>query len=303
MIRTADSSAEAVPAAGRGCAVNLPAFEGPLDLLLHLIRSNEVDIADIPIALISEQYLEYLELMHELDINLAADYLLMAATLAHIKSRMLLPPTPGDEDEEEGGDPRAELARRLAEYAVFKQVATEFDRRPLLGRDVFTSLGDVAGLQQGEPRLHVSLFALVEAMRRVLENLPEEEQRHQVALERITLRERMVAIMDQLRTCATDSVHFEDLLHDAELTRHRIVMTFLAILELAKIQALQLFQNVGAGGMPTGPVRVRTAVDTAPDANQIEAAGEEVERAWAADRERARKGVSTGGSPVESEEE
>ncbi len=305
MIRTApDSSGEASPAAaGRACAVNLPAFEGPLDLLLHLIRSNEVDIADIPIALISEQYLEYLELMRQLDINLAADYLLMAATLAHIKSRMLLPPPPGDPDEKEGGDPRAELARRLAEYAVFKQVATEFDRRPLLGRDVFTSLGDVAGLPEASPGLQVSLFALVEAMRRVLENLPEEEQHHQVLLERITLRERMVAIMDQLRTCATASMRFEDLLRDAELTRHRIVMTFLALLELAKIQALRLFQNVGADGMPFGPVRVRVAVDAAPDTAQIAAAGEQVERAWAEDSERARKEVSTESSDEELEEE
>jgi segregation and condensation protein A len=304
VIRTApDSSGEARSAAGRGCAVNLPSFEGPLDLLLHLIRSNEVDIADIPVALISEQYLEYLELMRQLDINLAADYLLMAATLAHLKSRMLLPPIPGDLDEEEGNDPRAELARRLAEYAVFKEVAIEFDRRPVLGRDVFTSLGDLAGIPKAEPSLHVSLFALVEAMRRVLESLPAEERHHQVALERITLQERMVAIMDQLVACATDSLRFEDLLHDAELTRHRIVMTFLAILELAKIQALRVFQNISADGMPFGPVRVRAAVDAAPDADRIAAAGEEAERAWAADGERARKEVSTGGSVDESEQE
>ena len=258
--------------------MNLPVFEGPLDLLLHLIRSNEVDVADIPVALISEQYLEYLELMRQLDINVAADYLLMAATLAHIKSRMLLPPIPGDLDEEEGGDPRAELARRLAEYAVFKEVAIEFDRRPRLGRDVFTSLADVAGLP-AEPSLHVSLFALVEAMRRVLESLPEEERHHRIALERITLQERMVAIMDQLRSRATDSLRFEDLLRDADFTRHRIVMTFLAILELAKLQALRLFQNIHEDGMPFGPVRVRAAVHTAPDSDQIAAAGKEAERA------------------------
>ena len=287
----------------RGCAVNLPVFEGTLDLLLHLIRSNEVDVADIPVALISEQYLEYLELMRQLDINVAADYLLMAATLAHIKSRMLLPPTPGDLDEEEGGDPRAELARRLAEYAIFKEVAIEFDRRPLLGRDVFTSLADVAGLPEAEPSLHVSLFALVEAMRRVLESLPEEEQHHRIALERITLQERMVAIMDQLCSRTTDSLRFEDLLRDSDFTRHRIVMTFLAILELAKIQALRLFQNINADGMPFGPVRVRAAVDTAPDSDQIAAAGKEAERAWASVSEKAREEVSARGSAGEREEE
>ncbi len=101
------------------CAVKLPTFEGPLDLLLHLIRANEVDIHDIPIALICEQYLEYLEVMQQLDVDVAADYLVMAATLAHIKSRMLLPPDMEGE-EEAGEDPRAELARRLAEYAIFK---------------------------------------------------------------------------------------------------------------------------------------------------------------------------------------
>ena len=118
------------------CAIKLPVFEGPLDLLLHLIRANEVDIHDIPIALISAQYLEYLELMQEVEIDVAADYLLMAATLAHIKSRMLLPPDPEATDLAEE-DPRTELARRLAEYAIFKEAALDLDRLPRLGRDVF----------------------------------------------------------------------------------------------------------------------------------------------------------------------
>ena len=133
--------------------------------------------------------------------------------------------------------------------------------------------------EPAEPSLHVSLFALVEAMRRVLESLPEEERHHRIALERITLQERMVAVMDQLRSRATDSLRFEDLLRDADFTRHRIVMTFLAILELAKLQALRLFQNIHEDGMPFGPVRVRAAVHTAPDSDQIAAAGKEAERA------------------------
>ncbi len=292
---TPDSTAETTSGAGRACAVKLPSFEGPLDLLLHLIRTNEIDIAEIPIALISEQYLEYLEVMRQLDINVAADYLLMAATLAHIKSRMLLPPAPGDTGEEVA-DPRAELARRLAEYAVFKEVAAEFDRRPLLGRDVFTALTDVSGLEEPEPTLHASVFALVEAMRRVLENLPVEERHHQIDRERLTLRERMIAVMDRLQGALGDSLRFEDLLADGELTRHRVVVTFLAILELAKIQALKVFQNLNPQGQPFGPVRVQAAVGGAPNSEQIASAGAEAERVWELEDQRALEDVSRGGS-------
>jgi segregation and condensation protein A len=299
---TPTSSAETLSGAGRACAVKLPVFEGPLDLLLSLIRSSEVDISDIPIALISEQYLEYLDLMRRFDINVAADYLLMAATLAHIKSRMLLPPAPGEGDEAESEDPRAELARRLAEYAVFKEVAAEFQSRPLLGRDVFKALSGVSGLPETEPDLHVSLFALVEAMRQVLENIPEEELHHQVTLERVTLRERMLAVMDQLAAGKEGSSRFEDLLRDGALTRHRTVMTFLAILELAKIQALRLFQNVSAGGLPEGPLRVRLAVDGSPDAESIAVAGAEAERIWELDNQRALEKVSGGTVDVDRED-
>ncbi len=260
------------------CAVKLPVFEGPLDLLLHLIRANEVDVTDIPIALISEQYLEYLELMQLLDIDVAGEYLLMAATLAHIKSRMLLPPDPNAEDDEFGADPRAELARRLAEYAAFKEVAAELGRRPVLGRDVFPGRVDLSKIPDPEAVLETSLFALLEAMRRVLASIPPEERHHEVSLERITLRDRMVSIMDALRAAAGRSVLFEDLLADGELTRHRVVMTFLAILELARIQALRIFQSADPLGAPGGPVRARLAVEGAPDDEEIAAAAAAAER-------------------------
>ena len=260
------------------CAVKLPVFEGPLDLLLHLIRANEVDVGDIPIALISEQYLEYLELMEQLDIDVAAEYLLMAATLAHIKSRMLLPPDPNAEDDELGADPRAELARRLAEDALFKEVGAELGRRPVLGRDVFPGHADQSSVPEPEVVLEASLFALLAAMRRVLASITPEQRHHEVALERITLHDRMVSIMDGLRVAAGRSVLFEDLLADGELSRHRIVMTFLAILELARIQALRLFQSDGPLGAPEGPVRVRLAVEGAPDDDEIAAAAAAAER-------------------------
>ncbi len=258
------------------CAVRLPVFDGPLDLLLHLCRANEVDITNIPIALLSEQYLEYLELMRQLDIDVAAEYLLMAATLAHIKSRMLLPVDP-DGDDDPGLDPRAELARRLAEYAIFQEAAQALGERPRLGRDVFEGQADASQIPEREAELAVSLFALVEAMQRVLARIPAEERHHQVQLERFTLRDRMVYVMDRLRRLEGAPMLFEDLLADGVLNRGRVVVTFLALLELAKIQALLLFQNTGSEGAPVGPVRVRLAVQGAPDDSQIAAAADRAE--------------------------
>ncbi len=260
------------------CAIKLHAFEGPLDLLLHLIRANEVDIADIPIAAISEQYLAYLELMRALDIDVAADYLLMAATLAHIKSRMLLPPDPDILGEDEGEDPRAELARRLAEYAVFKDAADALARRQLLNRDVFAAEPDASALPEKEGVLVVSLFALIEAMQGVLARVSPEAQHHIVSRERITLQQSMIEVMDRLRVAAGATLRFEELFPSGpEATRERIVLAFLSILELAKIQALLIFQNATGDGRPDGPIRVRLAVGSAPGEAEIEAAAAEAE--------------------------
>jgi segregation and condensation protein A len=249
------------------CAVKLPVFEGPLDLLLHLIRENQVDIADIPIALIADQYLAYLELWRLLDIDVAAEYLVMAATLAHLKSRMLLPPSEG-EAEEEGEDPRAELARRLAEYAVFKDAAVKLDSHALLGRDVFAGTPLAEESEPRERELSVSLLELVEALRRALSRLPPDEVHHTVNLERVTLQERMVAVMDRLRAAADAVLLFEDLLVDAARTRNLVAMTFLSILELARIQAVLLFQNSSESGEPFGPIRVRLAVSRAAEESE-----------------------------------
>ncbi len=249
----------AQPSAVRAtCAVKLDVFEGPLDLLLHLIRLNEVDIAEIPIATISNQYLEYLDLMHELDIDVAADYLVMAATLAHIKSRALLPPA--EDGAEEGPDPREELARRLAEYATFKEAAQELGQRSLLHRDVFAFVPDPDELPQKEPVLDASLFPLLEALRRVLRDMPREAAPHEITVERISLQDRMVRIMDLLREADQDTLLFEGLLRDGAVGRHFVVMTFLAILELTRIKALRIFQNRTDEGRPFGPIRVRLAV-------------------------------------------
>src|SRR5262245_3214823 len=167
----------AAPAGGSPYAVRLPAFEGPLDLLLHLIRVNELEITDIPIARIAEQYLEYLDLLRDLDLDVAGEYLLMAATLAWIKSRMLLPPD-GVEDDP-GVDPRAELVARLLEYQRFKEAAEQLAERPLLGRDVFAAA--VPGPEappEAERELEVSLLDLGLAYRRVLRGAPQSGAPH-----------------------------------------------------------------------------------------------------------------------------
>ena len=205
-------SAAASPAAD-GYAVKLPLFEGPRDLLLHLIRINEVEITDIPIASIAEQYLAALELMRDLDLDVAGEYLLMAATLAWIKSRMLLPPDPSQADEE-GGDPRAELVARLLEYQRFKEVAQEFDGRQLLGRDVFAAQGaEPEPLPEAEREIEVGIFQLVEAFRKALLRSGPKGVPHEVEVETVTVRDRILVVMQALAT--RESCDFEEFLFDA----------------------------------------------------------------------------------------
>ena len=144
--------------------VRLEMFEGPLDLLLHLIQKNELDITNIPIALITEQYLEYLQLIKELNLDIAGEYLLMASTLLHIKSRILLPSST-QEEEEAGEDPRAELVRRLLEYQKYKIAAGDLERRPILDRDVFVRLILPEPEAEQEEKVEATLFELLEAFR------------------------------------------------------------------------------------------------------------------------------------------
>ncbi len=255
-----DASPVYDPVFGDGYAVKLQIFEGPLDLLLHLIRLNEVDITDIPIARIGEQYLEYLQLLRELDLDVAGEYLLMAATLAWIKSRMLLPPD-GSSEEEEGPDPRAELVARLLEYQRFKGAAGTLDARPLLGRDVFEAQGpEPEPVPESEAPIAVGLFQLVEALRGVLARARAAGIVHEVSVETITVRERMIAVMDALG--GAESIEFLELFRSAEgepPTRALIVATFLAVLELARLAAVRIYQGGDEAGVPRGPIRLRGA--------------------------------------------
>lgn len=231
--------------------VQLEVFEGPLDLLLHLIKKNEVSIADIPIAMITEQYLATLELMQDLSLDVAGEFLVMAATLIHIKSRMLLPASEEAEDDEEGTDPRAELVRRLLEYQRFKDAAAQLEQREVLTRDVFVRRGAPTEEIPLPGFREVSVFELLTALRRVLERVPKDGV-HEVTLEKITVREKMTLVLDSLR--AQGRVLFEALFSEAK-TRMEIVVTFLAMLELVKVRAIRIVQEE-----PGGPIVIEAAV-------------------------------------------
>jgi segregation and condensation protein A len=219
--------------------VRLEMFEGPLDLLLHLIHKNELDITDIPIALITEQYLEYLKLMKVLNLDIAGEYLLMASTLLHIKSKILLP-TSSEEEEEEGEDPRAELIRKLLEYQTYKNAAAELERRPLLDRDVFIRLALMENAEsREEERMEVSLFELLDAFHQVLERA-RPEVFHEVMLERISVEEKVQEILSLLQR-EKRSIAFH-LLFPEQASRRLIIVTFLAILELVKTKLIRIFQ-------------------------------------------------------------
>jgi segregation and condensation protein A len=229
--------------------VRLRVFEGPLDLLLHLIRKHEVDIYDIPIALITQQYLDYLDLMQELDLDVAGEFLVMAATLIHIKSRTLLPrPDPSQEDAEE--DPREELIRRLLEHQKFKAAAELLHEREIQrGAQWARPDGRVTEIvgEAPEPEIEVDLFSLMAAFRQVLERA---RHRPQVVLppEQISIETRI----DQLlaRLSETDACGFEELFSDVE-TRGGMIVTFLALLEMIRLRRVRVFQQGNFG-----PIRV-----------------------------------------------
>jgi segregation and condensation protein A len=215
----------------------LEGFEGPLDLLLHLIQKNELDIFNIPIALITEQYLEYLQLMKVLNLDMAGEYLLMASTLLHIKSKMLLPKS-SDGEEEEEEDPRTELVRRLLEYQKYKQAAVELEKRPLLDRDVFIRLV-AAESEPEEEKIEVNLFELLEAFRKVLDRV-KPETIHEVILEHLSVEDKIQEILTLLEK-ENRSMAFHRLFPD-QASRRVVVVTLLAILELVKIKRIRIFQ-------------------------------------------------------------
>jgi segregation and condensation protein A len=229
--------------------VRLEMFEGPLDLLLHLIKKHEINIYDIPIALVTKQYLEYLDLMSELNLDVVGEFLVMAATLIHIKSRMLLPrPDPAQEDPDE--DPREALMRQLLEHQRFKAAAEllherEIQRSAQWGRPD-ARVSEVVG-EAPEPEVEVDLFSLMAAFRQVLDRA---KQRPRVILppEQISIEARI----DQLkaRLSDTEACGFEELFADVE-TRGGMIVTFLALLEMIRLKLVRVFQQGNFG-----PIRV-----------------------------------------------
>jgi segregation and condensation protein A len=241
-------------------SVQLDIFEGPLDLLLHLIKKNEVSITDIPIATITEQYLATLELMQNLSLDVAGEFLVMAATLIHIKSRMLLPAGDNDAEEDEGVDPHEELVRRLLEYQRYKEAAAELEQRDLLSRDVFVR--SATPTEEAGPRgfREVSVFDLLGALKRVIDRLPKDTV-HEVALDKITVREKMTLLLETLRIHG--SVLFESLFAGVK-SRVEVVATFLAMLELVKVRAIRVFQEEMAG-----PIMIEAAARMEEAAEQV----------------------------------
>jgi segregation and condensation protein A len=229
--------------------VKVENFEGPLDLLLHLIKKNEVNVYDIPIALITQQYLDYIDLMKELNLDVAGEFLVMAATLIHIKSRLLLPrPDPSQEDPDE--DPREALIRRLLEHQKFKAAAELLHERETLRSAQWTRadapIAQIAG-EAPEPELEVDLFSLISAFRAVVERA---KQRPKMYLpgEQLAIEDRIEQLLARLSE--TEACGFDDLFADMR-SRAGMIVTFLAILEMIRLKLIRVFQ---AGGM--GDLRV-----------------------------------------------
>ncbi len=238
--------------------VALEVFEGPLDLLLHLVKKHELDILDIPISFITEKYLEYLDLMQGLNLDIAGEYLLMAATLAHIKSRELLPtPDPSDEvgeDGEEEVDPRQDLIRRLLEYQKYKAVAAELGNAPIVGRNVWTrgspreeAVAEDIDHDQLAPLADIPVYRLLEAFGRVLEQA-RIKIAHQVNVDRLSVSDRINQLADRLEKESSFSFRscFSFLVVGSEISpeqlRHEAVVTFLALLEMGRLRLIRLSQ-------------------------------------------------------------
>jgi segregation and condensation protein A len=236
--------------------VALPEFEGPLDLLLHLCKTHEIEIVNIPIAFITTKYLEYLEIMSNMPVDVAADYLVMAATLAYLKSRELVPaPEPlevaqlGD-GEEELGDPRQELIRRLLEYQKYKDAGEKLAARPIEGRNVFPR-GSVIELADVGPAGNAdeSVWKLIEAFGRILEKAGPVST-HNVVVDRVSIGDRINQLVDRLQN-GGGTFRFEscfDLSLPEHELRHQVVVTLLAILELAKMKAVRILQAPAENG-------------------------------------------------------
>jgi segregation and condensation protein A len=259
-----DDAPEPVAEGANAVRIELPEFEGPLDLLLHLVKKHELEIFDIPIAFITEKYLEHIQVMHALNLDIAGEYLLMAATLAYIKSRELVPPTPEElaaeaaaqaEADEEVGDPRQELIKRLLEYQKYKEAAAQLGGRPVMGRNVWTRgarAEDIAGIPSSReaPLAEVPVFKLIEALEKVLAKA-RVKLTHDVVVDRISITDKINEIVDRLdkeptftfASCFAFLEQGEGVMN----LRHQVVITFLALLEMTRLKMIKLHQPADRG--------------------------------------------------------
>jgi len=236
--------------------VSLDVFEGPLDLLLHLIRKHEIDVFDIPIAFVTKKYLEYLDLMQELNLDLAAEYLEMAATLLHIKSRMMVPsPNEGEDDlatPEDGPDPREELVRQLLEYQKYKVAAETLAAMPRRGRDTFSRGTPLEPPGDGAELAAPGLYSLLEALQQVLARVGVDATT-EISITRISISARIHQLLDLIQRF--ERIGFQELFGE-RVTRSDVVVTFLALLEMTRLGLTRVHQ---AG--PRGEIHISPAVD------------------------------------------
>ena len=285
-----DGSEERAP--GETYRVELENFEGPLDLLLHLIQQHELDIMDIPIAFITERYVAYVMLMRELNIDVASEYLVMAATLTHIKSKMLLPSVPDDQEDgdlEPEGDPRQELVRRLLEYQKYKDAAEKLGARDVFGRDVYARGMSAPEIEGPAPLADIPMFRLLDAFQSVLDRV-QKSLDHEIELDRLSITERINELVDHLK--GIRRCKFEDLF-EGQRTRADMIITFLALLEMTRLRMMRLTQET-----PLAPIEIESCLEDdsqpeptpepepASEANGVQPAG----RSLRSDTDRAKRG-------------
>lgn len=244
--------------------VRIENFEGPLDLLLHLIKKSEINIYDIPIAMIAQQYLSYIEAMKDLNLTVAGEFLVMAATLLQIKSKMLLPVEEHAEDDEDGPDPREELVRRLLEYKAFKEAARQLDTQERMWREIYSrpAVAVEADPQSDDAMLdNIGLFDLVDALQTILDRNPGKKLL-EIIPDNLTVRDRMTVILEALE--GQESIGF-DALFETSCHRLIIIVTFLALLELIRLRTVRVYQAENFG-----PILLSRTFSLVPDPAELD---------------------------------
>lgn len=245
-------------------AIKLDAFEGPLDLLLHLIKKNEVNIYDIPIAKVTEEYIRTIETMREMNLDIAGEFLVMAATLIYIKSRMLLP-VYKDEDEKDGDnqnleDPREELVRLLLEYQKYQDAGKALGERHILGRDIFKHPKTSLVKSEDRPIKNMEIFQLISAYQKVVNRHLAQDEEHDVDVPVKNLQDKMIELIERYPDGFLN-LNMEDLLMEP-ITKSEIVVSFICLLELAKLGYLKIMQANNEGDILLTTIKPLSFIDT-----------------------------------------